>query len=385
MQISLPEWVPVTEIKTLIDKLSIPNSSLKMVGGMVRDMLMGKISKDFDLITPLTPGIVSKRLKDAGFHVIPIGIEFGTIMVLVNNKSFEITTLRKDISCDGRYAEVTFTSDWHEDAKRRDFTINALSLDVDGNLYDYYDGVKDLEDGVVRFIDDANTRIKEDYLRILRYYRFCALFDGKKLCYKQEIESNLNGLHKLSGERIQNEMMKLLCAKFASQVLVEMYETNVLEKIGIENLQKSDLSRLKLSDDSTVNLAMLVKLTPHPHDTLDKLVLRWKLSRQQSKTLAFLISYEESISLDNIEGIIFRYGKGSANLIAKLLIHNDELKTIQSAIESSPVRIFPLNGNDLSALGYQGKEIGEKLSFLKEYWIKNKFKPSKLELLSIIK
>lgn len=385
MQASFPKWVPLNEVKILIHHLSIPKSSLRMVGGMVREMLMGKVSKDFDLITPLNPNIVLGRLKDAGFHVIPIGIKFGTVMVLVNNKPFEITSLRKDINCYGRHAEVRFTSDWLEDARRRDFTINALSLDVNGNLYDYFSGAKDLKDEVVRFIDDADTRIKEDYLRILRYYRFCALFDGKKLCYKKEIESNLDGLLKLSGQRIQNEMLKLLSATFASKVLVDMYETKVLEKIGFEKLQKVGLLTLKLSDNSIVNLAMLLKLTHDPLDTLNKIALRWKLSRQQLRTLNFLISYDGLITLDNIEEIIFRYGKDGASLIAKLLVHSNELKTIQSAIEFAPLKVFPLRGDDVSVLGYQGKEIGKKLGFLREYWIKNKYKPSKSELLDLIK
>ena len=149
---------------------------LRVVGGAVRDAIAGRTNFDIDFATDLSPDELAEACEDAGVKTVPIGLKFGTLGVLVNGNILEVTSLRKDVSTDGRHAIVEFTDDWKTDASRRDLTINAVYADEKGNVFDYYDGISDLEKGIVRFIGDADQRVKEDYLRILRFFRFYSLF-----------------------------------------------------------------------------------------------------------------------------------------------------------------------------------------------------------------
>ena len=168
----------VRKIFKVIEKFSA-TSEIRYVGGCVRKIINNEMSDDFALAVNLNPDEVSKILKENNIKFYTTGIDHGTITVLINNKKFEITSLRKDISTDGRHAKVEFSDDWHEDASRRDFTINSIYADIDGNLFDPFDGKKDLENGEVIFIGEADKRIKEDYLRILRYVRFLLIIVKK--------------------------------------------------------------------------------------------------------------------------------------------------------------------------------------------------------------
>ena len=186
-----------------------------VVGGCVRDAIVKRPIKDIDIATPQTPENVIKLLTAEDIKVIPTGIKHGTVTAVHGKETIEITTLRRDLDCDGRHAEVEFTNNWQEDAARRDFTMNALSMDLDGNIYDYFNGIHDLHKGIVKFVGNPDARVQEDYLRILRYFRFEAHYgthaidkESLNACikFKQNIES-------LSGERIQAEMFKLLSAR----------------------------------------------------------------------------------------------------------------------------------------------------------------------------
>ncbi|MGI9502461.1 MAG: CCA tRNA nucleotidyltransferase, partial [Geminicoccaceae bacterium] len=169
-------WLKANENRRLMDVLTAGNVPARFVGGCVRDALLGQIDPnvDLDVTTPLLPDQVIERLEAAGIKVIPTGLAHGTVTAVVDKRAFEITTLRKDIACDGRHAEVAFTDHFEEDAARRDFTINALSVDRDGRLFDYFGGQVDLQAGRIRFVGQAKTRVREDYLRILRFFRFFA-------------------------------------------------------------------------------------------------------------------------------------------------------------------------------------------------------------------
>jgi len=187
------------------------SSEIRYVGGCVRKILNKEIADDIDLAVNLNPERVSEILKKNNIKFYRTGIEYGTITALINKKRFEITSLRKDILTDGRHAKVQFNNDWHEDASRRDFTINAIYSDIHGNLYDPFNGKQDLENGEIKFIGEAEKRIKEDYLRILRYVRFFLNYSKKDhdSNIAKTIKKNLDGFNKISSERILDEFKKL--------------------------------------------------------------------------------------------------------------------------------------------------------------------------------
>jgi len=202
-------------IFTLLNEIG-KEDKVRFVGGCVRKSITGENIDDIDLATILEPDEVKKRLNKKDIKVIDTGVSHGTITAILNNKKFEITTLRKDISTDGRHAEVIFTSNWEEDALRRDFTINAIYADIEGRIYDPLNGISDLQNGVIKFIGTADERIQEDYLRILRYFRFFTQYS--KIDHDQNIirsiKKYINGLNKVSNERIFDELNKIIIRKF---------------------------------------------------------------------------------------------------------------------------------------------------------------------------
>ena len=206
-------WMHWSALRAVVTALTDGDVAPRIVGGAVRDTLLGLDVSDIDLATPLLPNDVIRRLEHAGIKAIPTGIDHGTITAVSQGRTFEITTLRRDVSTDGRRATVAFSDDWQEDAARRDFTINALYADpASGEIYDYFGGLADLEKRQVRFIGDADSRIAEDHLRILRFFRFHARFgqsppdpDALAACAKAA-----SSLKSLSRERIADEVMKLL-------------------------------------------------------------------------------------------------------------------------------------------------------------------------------
>jgi len=188
---------------------------VRFVGGCVRKSLCGESIDDIDLATSLEPTEVKKKLINKNIVVVDTGISHGTVTAILNNKKFEITTLRKDTSTDGRHANVKFTTNWKEDASRRDFTINAIYADIEGRIYDPLNGISDLRNGIVKFIGSPHERIEEDYLRILRYFRFFTQYSTQEHnseCIRS-IKKNINGLNKISNERIFSELKKILSLK----------------------------------------------------------------------------------------------------------------------------------------------------------------------------
>ena len=225
-------WLTAESSRKLMDVLTASGAEARFVGGCVRDALLGKIDADVDLdvATGLLPDQIIERLEAAEIKAIPTGIAHGTVTAIIAGQSFEITTLRKDVACDGRHADVQFTDDFELDAKRRDFTINAMSTDRLGRLFDYFGGVEDLKAGRIRFVGNAEERVREDYLRILRFFRFYARF-GRPPADQQALQAckvEAAGLARLSGERIRSEMLKLLASGNAVAALTLMSENKNL-------------------------------------------------------------------------------------------------------------------------------------------------------------
>ncbi len=232
---------------------------LRFVGGCVRDALKGIKGFDLDLATDLSPDELVEACSDYGLKTVPIGIKFGTIGVIIGDKVLEVTSLRKDVQTDGRHAVVEFTDNWEEDASRRDLTINAVYADEKGNVFDYYNGINDLEQGIVRFIGNANQRIKEDYLRILRFFRFYSYFGKQPIDNKalKACRDNKDGLKTLSLERIRDEFGKILLSPNVVETLQIMIDNDILSYIlpTPPHLDKLDFLK-KLVDKEKIHYDM---------------------------------------------------------------------------------------------------------------------------------
>lgn len=208
--------------------------AIRLVGGCVRDMFLNVVPKDWDMATPALPSDVIKILEDAGFRPFDLSNGHGTISVVIDGETIEITTLRVDAETDGRHAKVEFTTNWELDAERRDFTWNAMSLDANGAVYDYFDGRKHLNNNEIHFVGFAGQRIKEDYLRILRYFRFAGRFNMRLDQHDLfSIISAADGLREISGERIWMEMQKIIVGPQAKRMMAVMKQVGVLDAIGL--------------------------------------------------------------------------------------------------------------------------------------------------------
>ena len=365
----------------VLDATSVVNSSIKkldkvfksnkhelrIVGGAVRDLALGKTPKDIDLATDATPDEMIAMLDEAGIRHKPTGLEHGTITAILDREPFEITTLRADKETDGRHAEVEFIRNWEEDAKRRDLTYNAMSMDMEGNVFDYFNGMDDLQDKVSNFVGDAEERITEDYLRILRYFRFQGrlskpTWDKDTL---QAITKHAKGLSGISAERIWQEMSKVLSGRNIANVLTHMTKSGVSKVIG---LATTDLNKIKDRGNPIVALAQMGNTTD--------IVKRWRLSNTEAVLLDFLVKNKNK-SLDQ---------KKVEDMIADGV--NRELITALATLQGKDLNIdakvpdFPITGADLIAKGMNpGPEMGAKLGQLKQQWKKSNFTATKDDLL----
>jgi len=391
-----PDWLNWPQTQALI--VALGADKLRFVGGCVRDALLGHIVHDVDAATILEPSQVMELLKQHAIKAIPTGIEHGTVTAVINGKYFEVTTLRRDVSTDGRHATVAYTNNWQEDAARRDFTMNALYCDAEGNITDYFGGVEDAQKGIVKFIGDAQQRIVEDALRILRFFRFYAHYgnaaldkDGLQAC-----EAMATMIDALSGERIQQEMCKLLLAGKAAVVVDVMQQAGVLKhvvgsKVNVEALVMLPalLHEAQESSDAMLALAALLRsangdatqLVQHIHT-------RWKLSNAQARQLKLLSTTR--LQLTTFEALTKRQIRlmGKQDFIHLMLLYAAEGATHEPVLAAIAlartweIPVFPVNGDDLKAQGIgEGRELGETLKKLEAEWEKGGYVVSKETLL----
>ena len=389
-------WLCAPETIAVINALTEEGTEVRFVGGCVRDALRNKAAHDIDLATPDHPEKVINLLIQAGIQAVPTGIDHGTVTAVVDGKSFEITSLRIDLETDGRRAVIGFTDNWVIDAKRRDFTINALSASIDGDVYDPTSGLWDLAHGQVRFIGNAHDRIAEDYLRILRYFRFYGELgrppiDSEALAAIRHFAKNLS---KLSGERIRSEFFKILCVPDPAEILIKMRGSNVLDKILPE---AGDLGVLRLINWFETRAINIDGINPDPIRHLaalicanirntDKLALRLRLSNKDRARLKILCSPPIKIAPDMgnlLENKILRkYGLDLFRDLSLLawgeemhgygLLPSDRKQSWVSMLERtaswvSP--IFSLTGEDVKELGIEpGPRIGELLALVENWW-----------------
>lgn len=370
-------WLKAPETRAVMAALG-PRQA-RFVGGAVRDALLGRVVEDIDIACSHAPEEATQRLQAAGIKVFPTGIDHGTITAIANHKAFEITTLRHDTETFGRKARVTFTDDWAADAARRDFTINALYADADGVIHDPFNGVGDLVQGLVRFIGDAEARITEDALRILRFFRFHAWYGKGNLDVAglRAVTKLSPQLDILSAERITKEMMRLLAASRPAATLAVMHEAGVLRHIlgvtqnihRLERLQDIDLGRVD-------PLRRLAALLPD-----GGAAPRLRLSRKEAERLADMTNLQSGLisaipDLDLLEAL---YRNGRVHVVDHLLLNwAGSLAAVDApawsglveTAEKLKVPEFPLKGADIVAAGIEpGPMVGRILGDIERHWI----------------
>ncbi len=368
----LPEtaWMTRKGMGALIAALGPGNA--RFVGGAVRDTLLGLDVKDIDVATPLLPEDVIARLKNENIRSVPTGIEHGTVTAILHTGPVEITTLRHDVSTDGRRATVAFSSEWQEDAARRDFTINALYADpVTREISDYFGGLADLAARRVRFIGDARERIREDHLRILRYFRFQARFgsdpadvEAEAACH--ELAATLKGL---SRERIGMEMMNLLGLAAPASTVARMSELGVLQVI-LPEARPEALAALiaheRKHGAQPDGLRRLAALLPADPALASQVASRFRLSNAAKKRLVTAAGRAEEE--EEPRALAYRLGREEA--LDRLLISGSDI----SALDHWEIPVFPMKGGEIMARGVKaGPDIARILQSVERRWIAEGF------------
>jgi poly(A) polymerase len=352
----------------------------RFVGGCVRDAASGRGMGDIDLAVDKPPTEVMRALKEAGITTVPTGLKHGTVTAVLDGRPYELTTLRRDVETDGRRATVSFTDDWQADAGRRDFTFNAMYADPDGTLYDPFGGRADLAAGRVRFIGDADTRIAEDRLRVLRFFRFNAWYgmpplDGMGF---EACRRNAGAVRELSGERVRKELLRLLAAPDPADALAAMVEAGALDHWLPEYEGATRLRALIAREDSPDPLRRLASVLPVDADAT-AIGKRLKLSTQEALRLEVMLAAEPAIDAAGgppaWRAGIYRLGNG---LYAdRLLLAIDAPGDWRAALALARAWVppeLPVSGRDALALGLKpGPQVGRLIEGVERWWIEGDF------------
>ena len=392
-------WMREQAVTQLFEVL--PEGSLRFVGGCVRNALLGEPVSDIDLATQLTPDEVTKYLDEAEIRYVPTGIDHGTLTAVIGGKPYEITSLRKDVKTDGRRAVVSFTQDWAEDAQRRDLTINALYAGPDGEVFDPTgQGLEDLKSLKFRFVGEADMRVKEDYLRIIRFFRFLAWYGGGAKVDAAALKAcreNRRGLKQLSAERVWSEIKKLLSAPDPSRAVRIMLTNEVLETLLPEASNSEGLDRLislEQRDGLEVDpLLRLMAMSAREPLQIALLCKRLKMSNKETKRMRAWADSAAPLdpNADERAQKIAIYDAGAQTSMdrARLRAAGEEDVIISArwmslaalAQDWTPPE-FPLSGKDLQAAGVEkGPKMGKILDALKALWIKSGFTADRAKLL----
>jgi len=363
-------WLADPAVTRITAVLGYPGVDVRFVGGCVRDSLAGRPIADLDLATPETPHTVTARLERAGLKAIPTGLDHGTVTAVIGPRRFEVTTLRRDTSCDGRHAAVEFTADWREDAQRRDFTFNAMSLTPDGAVTDYFGGGEDLKAGRVRFVGAPANRIKEDYLRILRLFRFQAHF-GRAPIEERTLQACTDlkgGITQLSIERITQEIIKLLSATNPTPSISAMQSCGVLDVV-LPGANGGNLERL-------IPMEKKYLIAPSWRRRLAALgsASSLRLSNHDADYVAAVQKKPADITI-----ALYREGRDIV-LDRCLIAHDTDGIARALAYMHQPM---PLSGQDLIAAGHApGPALGAALRAAEGLWVSSAFQAARSELLA---
>ena len=401
--INLTTQTPAKRIFEALNTYS-ESSEVRYVGGCVRKVIKKETVDDIDLATNLVPSEVCDALKKQNINFYETGIQHGTITAIIDNHKYEITSLRKDVSTDGRHAKVEFSSDWREDAARRDFSINSIYSDKDGNLFDPYNGKKDLESGNINFIGDSENRIKEDYLRILRYVRFFINYSNQShdLNIIKKIKKNIGGVSKLSSERLLDEFKKLTKSNaflkiFNDKISLELIEIIFPQLKNLENFKK--LNSHAIDNLAKVDFIFLLSLLiVDGSDNTDYFLYKFNISKKDQKRLKSIdFFYKENVSIKNFNEKNFNkifYYNGKQTVIDiinyKLFTSSKVEKKLLKLIEIYKNKIlptFPISARTIMAKYNipEGKILGNKLKLIEETWVQNSFQISEKQIQKIIK
>ena len=373
----------------------------RVVGGAVRDALLGRPVSDADFATIFPPQEVVARAERAGLKVVPTGIEHGTVTLISEGRPFEVTTLRRDVETDGRRARVRFTDDWHGDAARRDFTMNALYCDAAGEVFDPLGGLADLQAGRVRFIGEAEDRIREDYLRILRFFRFFAFYGagrpdaaGLRACARLK-----SGLATLSAERVWRELKRLLSAPDPARALLWMRTSEILQKVLSESWGIDAIHRLvaaeRIEGWEPDPLFRIESILPPHRARIDALAERLRLSRAEAARLrawADAPEIDPAMPEGDLARLLYRAGSDGCldrlrHAIARELEAGHEeaaagLRRLIAFAKEWRRPAFPVTGKDLVAQGIApGPDVGRRLAELEQRWVEGGFELTRDELL----
>lgn len=383
------QWMDKPDVHAVLAALTVRGQTVRFVGGCVRDSVAGRTFTEVDLATPDDPEMVSELLTAAGLTPIFTGLAHGTITTVAGHRPFQITTLRVDLETTGRHARVAFTDEWEADAARRDFTCNALYADPDGTLFDPTGGLADLRAGRIRFVGDPATRVEEDYLRILRFFRFYAHYgspppDAAALA---ACRAHASGLALLSAERVAHELLRLLAAPEPASVLRLMQEADVLDRLVPEATDFARLARMTARDGAAadpVRRLGAVLATDRAGAVARAEALR--LSTRDRKRLADLADAPR-VTAEGGETALRRllYARGRERYVDVVYlrwaedpdgVHFGWLDglTLPDRWEAPP---FPLSGEDALTLGLEGPAIGRALGAVKAWWVDSDFAPGR--------
>ena len=394
-----------TEVKKIFSAIHSfsKNSEIRYVGGCVRKIINKEKVDDIDLAVNLNPKNVCEALQKRNIRYYESGIKHGTITALLNDNKFEITSLRKDVDTDGRHAKVQFSNNWKEDAARRDFTINSIYADIDGNLFDPFNGKKDIENGKINFIGDAETRIKEDYLRILRYIRFFLNYSNSKHNSKiiKIIKKNLSGFSNISSERLLDEFQKLFRSK---KIFKLAKDKDCIEIINLIFPQLKNISMLNRLNSFARNnffkvdfIILLSLMIIDGTDNVEYFIYKFNLSKKNKKRILFLNDFysqkitTNSFSEKNMNKILYFNGREAIMdviyfKIFKSVKIDNRLLNIIEIYKDKKIPIMPFKANILMEKYNisEGKELGVKLKKLEEAWTNNNFQISDNEVRKIL-
>ena len=384
------------DVKVLFDLLN-KTDELMLVGGCIRNFILDKEVNDFDFATRLKPTEIIDILRKNNIKYLTIGIKFGTVTAVINDNKYEITTLRNDFNTDGRHTDVVYTNSYFEDAKRRDFSFNALYLDYNGNVYDYFNGLDDLKTGIIKFIGEPERRIQEDYLRILRFFRFyseyCFTFDYKGFlaCVKYK-----NKIKTLSKERIKYEILKIINGAYPIKVLKIMeYYGFICEILGIEHLDLYNLeifcsvkNFINYTPNNVFNLSLIL-LRNNIEDIKKNLVLT---NNEYNFIEKILLYKDESINKNNLKKLFFILK--DKEIIKGIIVANitnsncknyvEEINTYLHFLDTLETIKLPITTNDLENIGIKQKDYGYYMNLAKNYFIESNFECKHNEILEML-
>ena len=393
LKIQTADWLTADATRQVIAALEAARPcGARFVGGCVRNAIMGRPVDDVDIATQLPPEATLTALKAADIRAIPTGIEHGTITAIVDHRPFEITSLRRDVETDGRRAVVAFTEDWAEDAKRRDFRLNALYAAPDGEIFDPVGGgYEDALAGRVIFIGDPDERLREDYLRILRFFRFNAWYgagidaDGLAACRRQR-----QGLAKIAKERIWKELKKLFTAPQPAAALRAMGESGVLDEVLPEHNGTDRLHDLGLTEQligaQADPMLRLMALLPRSAFAVQNTQAALRLSNEESNRLTMWAAdnLPEPVGMKSKELRATLYWHGKQAVVDRAMLAGADIRDLLAAVRAWRRPDFPINGDDALAAGLSGRAVGEALSRVAKVWVESDFDLDRDALLPLL-